>query len=104
MKAEKLGHRRKAGARSPRLVDDAAPVHLAFSTLRDRPRSPSVIPSTPARGWRACYGTGTTNRGCPIKALAISMVPGAALSPLVSVPALAKPMSNLASPARDLAL
>src|SRR6266436_4890010 len=66
--------------------------------------SPPVIPSTPAQGWRACYGTGTTNRECPMKALAISMVAGAALCSLMSVPASAMPMSNLAAAASDLAL
>src|ERR1700746_2781184 len=55
-------------------------------------------------GWRACYGTGTTNRECPMKALAISMVAGAALCSLMSVPASAMPMSNLAAAAGDLAL
>ena len=39
-----------------------------------------------------------------MKALAISMVAGAALCSLVSVPALAMPMSNLAAAASDLAL
>src|SRR5262249_42144618 len=59
----------------------------------------------PVQGWRACYGTGTTtNRKSPMKALAISMVAGAALCSLISVPALAMPMSNLAAAASDLAL
>src|SRR5215813_11246299 len=58
----------------------------------------------PIQDWRACYGTGTTNRECPMKALAISMVAGAALCSLVSVPASAMPMSNLAAAASDLAL
>src|SRR5215471_20161852 len=44
------------------------------------------------------------NRECPMKALAISMVAGAALCSLVSVPALAMPLSNLAAAASDLAL
>jgi len=39
-----------------------------------------------------------------MKALAISMVAGAALCGLISVPALAMPMSNLAAAASDLAL
>ena len=39
-----------------------------------------------------------------MKALAISMVAGAALCSLISVPALATPMSNLAAAASDLAL
>jgi hypothetical protein len=39
-----------------------------------------------------------------MKALAISMVAGAALCSLVSVPASAMPMSNLAAAASDLAL
>jgi hypothetical protein len=39
-----------------------------------------------------------------MKALAISMVAGAALCSLISVPALAMPMSNLAAAASDLAL
>jgi len=39
-----------------------------------------------------------------MKALAISMVAGAALCSLTSVPALAMPMSNLAAAASDLAL
>ena len=43
-------------------------------------------------------------RECPMKALAISMVAGAALCSLVSVPALAMPISNLAAAASDLAL
>ena len=43
-------------------------------------------------------------RECPMKALAISMVAGAALCSLVSVPASAMPMSNLAAAASDLAL
>jgi hypothetical protein len=43
-------------------------------------------------------------RECPMKALAISMVAGAALCGLVSVPASAMPMSNLATAASDLAL
>jgi hypothetical protein len=38
-----------------------------------------------------------------MKALAISMVAGAALCSLISVPALAMPMSNLAAAASDLA-
>src|SRR5215510_8866014 len=58
----------------------------------------------PVQGWRACYGTGTTNRECPMKALAIGMVAGAALCSLISVPTLAMPMSNLAAAASDLAL
>ena len=58
----------------------------------------------PVQGWRACYGTGTTNRECPMKALAISMVAGAALCSLISAPAFAMPMSNLAAAASDLAL
>lgn len=43
-------------------------------------------------------------RECPMKALAISMVAGAALCSLVSVPASAMPTSNLAAAASDLAL
>src|SRR5262249_9235931 len=43
-------------------------------------------------------------RECPMKALAISMVAGAALCSLVSMPASAMPMSNLAATASDLAL
>ena len=43
-------------------------------------------------------------RECPMKALAISMVAGAALCSLMSVPASAMPMSNLAAAASDLAL
>jgi hypothetical protein len=43
-------------------------------------------------------------RECPMKALAISMVAGAALCSLMSVPASAMPMSNLAATASDLAL
>ena len=39
-----------------------------------------------------------------MKALAISMVAGAALCSLMSVPAAAMPMSNLAAAASDLAL
>ena len=39
-----------------------------------------------------------------MKALAITMVAGAALCSLVSVPALAMPISNLAAAASDLAL
>ena len=39
-----------------------------------------------------------------MKALAISMVAGAALCSLISVPASAMPMSNLAAAASDLAL
>src|SRR5262245_18366973 len=42
-------------------------------------------------------------RECPMKARAISMVAGAALCSLVSMPALAIPMSNLAATASDLA-
>jgi hypothetical protein len=42
-------------------------------------------------------------RECPMKALAISMVAGAALCS-VSVPASAMPMNNLAAAASDLAL
>src|SRR5215469_18198645 len=43
-------------------------------------------------------------RECPMKALAISMVAGAALCSLVSMPASAMPMSNLAAAASDLVL
>jgi len=43
-------------------------------------------------------------RECPMKALAISLVAGAALCSLMSVPASAMPMSNLAAAASDLAL
>jgi hypothetical protein len=39
-----------------------------------------------------------------MKALAISMLAGAALCSLISVPALAMPMSNLAASASDLGL
>src|SRR5260370_1746956 len=79
---------------------------IAFYALKlDRRsgQSRKSLPSTPVRGWRACFGN-STNRRCPMKALAISMVVGAALCSLISVPALAMPMSNLAAAASDLAL
>src|SRR5262249_61651790 len=47
---------------------------------------------------------GHYHRECPMKALAISLVAGAALCSLMSVPASAMPMSNLAAAASDLAL
>ena len=54
--------------------------------------------------YHASSGLAGLLRECPMKALAISMVVGAALCGLVSVPASAMPMSNLAAAASDLAL
>src|SRR5262249_18023505 len=75
-----------------------------FQPFGARGGGPAGNLSPASSGWRACYGTGTTNRECPMKAVAISMVAGAALCSLVSVPALAMPMSNLAAAASDLSL
>src|SRR5262245_7763252 len=45
-----------------------------------------------------------SNRRCPVTALAISFVAGAALCSLMSMPVSAMPMSKLAAAASDLAL
>src|SRR5258707_843309 len=78
---------------------------IISSTLRERP--PVAVRDTihPVLGLAGFFsGRAATIGRCPVKALAISMVAGAALCSVMSVPASAMPMSNLAAAASDLAL
>src|SRR5215472_9252331 len=77
---------------------------IISSTLCVRP--PVAVRDTiyVSSGLAGLLRDGHYHRECPMKALAISLVAGAALCSLMSVPASAMPMSNLAAAASDLAL
>src|SRR5262249_36593136 len=70
--------------------------------LRDRPPIAVRDTTNASSGLAGLLRDGHTNRECPMKALAISIVAGAALCSVMSVPASAMPMSNLAAAASDL--
>src|SRR5258706_13006331 len=81
------------------------PRRFSSSTFRERP--PVAVRDTIHRvlGLAGFFsGRAATIGRSPMKALAISMVAGAALCSVMSVPASALPMTNLAAAASDLAL
>src|SRR5262245_40711582 len=77
---------------------------IISSTLCVRP--PVAVRDTiyVSSGLAGLLRDGHYHRECPMKALAISLVAGAALCSLMSVPGSAVPMSNLTAAATDLAL
>src|SRR5262249_55560467 len=72
--------------------------HLGFRPIQKIATIQAVL------GWRAGTGRAPTIGRCPVKALSISLVAGAALCGVMSAPASAMPMSNLTAAASDLAL